>query len=172
MGQEGAQRGGAKWHDLGNGPQWAELDDLPGVLWRFDLVGGRDRTVGIMVLDPEGVTEDALRAVPIRRVEASIAENARARAENPPTVHETATVTLRPPTKRELRVTVPKTRRFPDSFYEKVASLYWECVAGGVHPTPAISSANGVPRSTVRAWITEARRRGLLAPARKQGSTG
>lgn len=166
-----------KSHDMGDAGTWAELDDVPGVRWLFKAVGGRFRAVGVAVLNDEGVTEADLRAVPVRRVEANIVHHAGDQPLGIVSVFDVpqaadVTAEVGAPTKRELRVTVPKTRRFPDSFYEKVATLYWRCVAGGVAPTPAIASANDVPRTTVRAWFTEARARGLLAPARKQGSTG
>jgi hypothetical protein len=54
-----------------------------------------------------------------------------------------------------------------------VADLYSWCAVWGVAPAPALRAANDdVPISTVHAWIKEARRRGVLFPARKQGSTG
>jgi hypothetical protein len=162
-----------QWHDLSEelaeGRQWAELDDLPGVLLDIEQVAGRYRIVGVVVRDAEGVTEDMLRAVPIRRIEASIVDHAKAETKR---VNVDGTSEAGPPTKHELRLRVPKTRRYPDEFFEKVASLYWRCVAGGIAPAPAIAWANKQRRTTVHAWIKEARQRGVLAPARKQGSTG
>jgi hypothetical protein len=63
-------------------------------------------------------------------------------------------------------------RSYPPEMYERVAALYRRCVAGGIRPAPAIAEANGVPETTVRRWIREARRRGVLAPARTPGGMG
>lgn len=70
------------------------------------------------------------------------------------------------------RVELPEARgRYPDQFYEDVASAYGWCVANGEQPAVAIADANEVDVNTVRRWIKEARRRGAL-PAGRQGRTG
>jgi hypothetical protein len=68
--------------------------------------------------------------------------------------------------RRSLRLQIPETKRFPDTFYRHVAQLYLDLVALGERPVAALAEANGVPRSTVYTWIREARARGLMPPGR------
>jgi hypothetical protein len=70
------------------------------------------------------------------------------------------------PRRRSLRLRVPETKKFPDSFYERVAGLYSEVLAEGGRPASAIAAANELPLSTVHTWVREARRRGMLPPGR------
>lgn len=70
---------------------------------------------------------------------------------------------LRP---RSLRLAIPKARRYPDSFYERLAEVYGTLAAEGRRPAAAIAEANGVPVTQVHGWIKEARRRGVLSPGR------
>jgi hypothetical protein len=66
----------------------------------------------------------------------------------------------------------PDGRGYGHEFYVRVAMLYSRSVAGGIRPAPAIAEANDVPETTVRRLIREARRRGVLAPARTPGGMG
>jgi hypothetical protein len=140
---------------------------------------GRLRIVGIQVQNAEGVTHDAMRSVPVVQLEAKL---------NDPrdTVATRASVGVRmnvpetgwpPPKPPELHIRDkyfenPDGRGYGHELYERVAMLYTRCVAGGVRPAPAIAEANDVPVSTVHGWIQEARRRGVMAPARKKGAAG
>jgi hypothetical protein len=62
--------------------------------------------------------------------------------------------------------------RYPDGFYEGVAAAYHRAVSERVAPAQTIAEANRVPVTTVHRWIREARRRGLLPPARGKGQAG
>jgi hypothetical protein len=65
------------------------------------------------------------------------------------------------------KVKVPKGRKRPDHFYREVASAFSFASATGPRPAARIAKANRVPPSTVHRWIKEARRRGVMAPARQ-----
>ncbi len=65
----------------------------------------------------------------------------------------------------------PAGRTLPDGFLVEVAHAYTSLARDGQKPAPVIASEAEVPVTTVHRWIKEARRRGLLAPARR-GATG
>ncbi|WP_157472240.1 hypothetical protein [Frankia sp. EAN1pec] len=65
----------------------------------------------------------------------------------------------------------PEGRALPDAFLEEVAGAYSALAQNGQKPAPVIAAEAEVPVTTVHRWIKEARRRGLLAPARR-GATG
>lgn len=71
------------------------------------------------------------------------------------------------------RVTIrrPEGRALPDDFLADVAHAYTVLARDGQKPAPVIAAEADVPVTTVHRWIKEARRRGLLAPARR-GATG
>jgi hypothetical protein len=72
-----------------------------------------------------------------------------------------------------LRIRIPDGARRPDSFYEKVGEVYMKAVEDGSHrPAQLIADENGVPVTTVRRWIREARSRNVLAPAERKGRAG
>ncbi|MDQ6853363.1 MAG: hypothetical protein M3046_06675 [Actinomycetota bacterium] len=66
-----------------------------------------------------------------------------------------------------LKLKVPKTRKRPDEFYAEVAAAFSMAAATGSKPAVRIARANRQPVSTVHRWIKEARRRGLMTPARR-----
>jgi hypothetical protein len=68
-----------------------------------------------------------------------------------------------PPVKLEVPSTVP----YPDAFYAAVADAYRFLALASRRPAVELADANGVPPSTTRRWVKEARRRGLLAPGQK-----
>ncbi|HEX8135800.1 MAG TPA: hypothetical protein VF880_20505 [Actinomycetes bacterium] len=68
-----------------------------------------------------------------------------------------------PPVKLEVPSTVP----YPDAFYKAVADAYRFLALASRRPAVELADANGVPPSTTRRWVKEARRRGLLAPGQK-----
>jgi hypothetical protein len=153
--------------------EWQDMADygFPGVWVRHKEVDGRPRIVGIRIERPEGLVDGD---VPIRHLETILANVVRRDAvAEPESIRVGVTV---PPTRRGLRIPkrlrVPERRRLSDDFYRRVADLYSWCAVSGVAPAPALSEANDVAETTVHAWVKEARRRGVLAPARKQGSTG
>jgi hypothetical protein len=63
-------------------------------------------------------------------------------------------------------------RRYPDSHYQRVADTYTLHVEHGQPPAKRMSEDWGVPVSSINRWTKEARRRGLLAPARSRGRAG
>ena len=73
--------------------------------------------------------------------------------------------------RKSLILPVPDTKRFPDSFYERLAEVYLDLVARGERPIVVLAEANERPNKTVAAWVREARRRGQL-PAGRAGRAG
>ena len=70
-----------------------------------------------------------------------------------------------------LKFDVPSTVPYPDSFYQQVADAYSFLVLVSPRPSVVLADENGVPVTTTRRWVKEARRRGLLAPG-QQGRRG
>ena len=157
---------------------WIDPIAWPGVAVAVDVIDGRVTVVGVKVTNPEGVSLEDLRAVPVHRFEAQLndSEDLLAKWTQSKMRRAAALAALEaeaePPTGMELRLKIPDGRRYPDEFYEAIADLYRRLVATGKRPAPALAKANDVPTTTVHRWVKEARARGLLAPARKGGSTG
>ena len=61
----------------------------------------------------------------------------------------------------------PPGRPRPDSFYQQVASEYLAAASVSARPSVDLAKGAGVPVSTVRGWVAEARRRGILPPGQK-----
>jgi hypothetical protein len=61
----------------------------------------------------------------------------------------------------------PPGRPRPDSFYQQVASDYLSAASVSARPSVDLATGAGVPVSTVRGWVAEARRRGFLPPGQK-----
>jgi hypothetical protein len=60
-----------------------------------------------------------------------------------------------------------------DRFYARVAADYLDAIAAGErHPVKALAARRGETSARVRDWVHEARVRGLLSPADKQGVKG
>jgi hypothetical protein len=155
-------------------PKWQPLgDEYPGVDVQVAQVGGRARIVGVRVQHDEGVTLQQLQ-IPIHRLEAGLSERRDAVA-TPASIRVNASFP-EPPTRRELYLRdeyfTKEGRGYPPEMYEQVAALYRWCVESGIRPAPTIAEANDVPETTVRRWIREARRRGVLDPARTPGGMG
>ncbi len=66
-----------------------------------------------------------------------------------------------------LRIEVPAERVHSDEFYLTVARTFARALQRSKRPAVDIANASGVPRTTVHRWLKEARRRGVLAPARR-----
>ena len=141
--------------------------------------------VAEVYLPPEAgpVTSDHLRQIPVARIEAHVNQPERRavvidslRPDAPRLPLEVAAFRYmseamegtEAPTRRRrsLRLVLPTTRRYPDSFYSGLAALYSGLAGEGRRPAAAIAEANGIPVSQVHRWVKEARRRGLLAPGR------
>jgi hypothetical protein len=61
----------------------------------------------------------------------------------------------------------PPGRPRPDSFYQQVASDYLAAASVSARPSVNLARGAGVPVTTVRGWVAEARRRGFLPPGQK-----
>jgi hypothetical protein len=61
----------------------------------------------------------------------------------------------------------PPGRPRPDSFYQQVADDYLAAASVSARPSVNLATAAGVPVTTVRGWVAEARRRGFLPPGQK-----
>jgi hypothetical protein len=61
----------------------------------------------------------------------------------------------------------PPGRPRPDSFYQQVASDYLAAASVSARPAVNLAKGAGVPVTTVRGWVAEARRRGFLPPGQK-----
>lgn len=122
----------------------------------IDVTTGRMRPRKITVENVEGVTGEAIRTLPIRRVEAFL--NRRyGRPDEPP-----------PP----IRIRVPKgTGKKPDDFYRQVAAAYEFLARTTRAPAAEIARKNRVPLTTAHRWVREARVRALLPPGQKGKST-
>jgi len=57
--------------------------------------------------------------------------------------------------------------RITEEFLNTVAAAYARATAEGVAPGPAIAKQADVPVRTVHGWIAQARKRGILPPARR-----
>lgn len=68
----------------------------------------------------------------------------------------------------KMKIRIPPAGQRGDGFYRSVAELYRWCAGNGVpNPAERIATANDVPATRVHGWIRDARRRGMLPPARK-----
>jgi len=134
-----------------NSPQlarWLEVrSEYPGLGFR-DVAGHYDTLLfnapDAQWLALHGVDGDGGRALPARRIN-------RLRQRRPA---EAPDATLPKPTGRD----------YGDGFYESVGTTYTEVCRVESAPAKVIADANGVPVTTARRWIKEARRRGFLAP--------
>jgi hypothetical protein len=156
MGSDDAGRLHSIWRLTG-------LPDLAGVTVDVTTVqAGLDMRLaitGVNVRGP-GLTSEQLRRVPMGRIDAMV-NNADALARR--SWSRTAP--------GDLTLDVPTTRRYPNAFYERLAAMYRTLSASGMPPAPNIAAANNVPVTTVHRWVAEARRRGVLGPARR-GAAG
>lgn len=56
--------------------------------------------------------------------------------------------------------------RITEGFLKSVASAYLWLTSAGLRPAPGIAEMAGVPVRTVHRWVSDARKRGILPPAR------
>jgi hypothetical protein len=68
--------------------------------------------------------------------------------------------------KPRMRLRIPIGRKKPDDFYRQVAEAYSYLGGQSRRPAEELAARNAVPVTTVHRWVKEARRRGLLPPAR------
>jgi hypothetical protein len=59
-----------------------------------------------------------------------------------------------------------------DEFLQRLARAYRAAVVRGEAPNVAIAEGTGAPVRTVQRWVYEARKRGIMPPARARGARG
>jgi hypothetical protein len=152
---------------------WTSLTGPPGTDGlHLRIRYGDDRRVVITDVYVHGqeVTNDALRAISIPRLEAYLASSGLAVIGDD---DEVTTAKLR--ARRARPVELPASDREPltrpgrtdlDEFYRRVARAYVELTPKTRAPAKEIAAEADVPVTTAHRWIREARRRGALPPAR------
>jgi hypothetical protein len=131
-------------------------------------------------LESERIDSDQLRRLSPARIEARLNEQPEKalileRIDQAPGPEEPRGPTKRTPMVRsETSVHVhgeglvpPPGRPRPDSFYQQVAEDYLAAASVSARPSVNLARGAGVPVSTVRGWVAEARRRGFLPPGQK-----
>lgn len=162
-------------------------DDFPGAAWvRFADEGDRLVPVDLVVAGDGAVTANLLRRVPLGRLEALVngpttAKRVRTRmGEAGPDVRAGMRKPRKPKEAQEVLLSeialtlepfAPGLPERGDWFYKAVAEAYEDLHRITTAPTTAIAEAKGVPVSTSKRWVREARARGFLPPAR-QGKAG
>jgi hypothetical protein len=158
-------------------------EDRLGVLLRVRDQGGRLQITELYMATGQALSARILREVPLGRLEAwvnrgDVREAIEADMNLPgPDFGGTAEQfhygrpVVEPRRTKAPRLNVPARRPYPDEFFRKLADLYARLAREGERPAKTIADANGIPMGTVYGWIREARRRGLLPPAR-QGTRG
>jgi hypothetical protein len=142
----------------------AWVDDGPpsspsAVSVRVRVAEGGDGRLHLVDLHIAGqVSAEALRSIPIGRIEAAANAQMHASAPDAPPRRTGATIPAR------LRTNA--VRGYPDAFYDAIASSYRYLAATSPRPVAELAEANGVPVTTAQRWVKEARRRRLLAPGR------
>ncbi len=147
----------------------------------MEPVDGRYVATEVWVHAEGGVTSEHLRSIPLARLEAlgsagrgylqrKRSEHA---AQSEPDLAEKRAM-LRYAKKAPPKPPARKPLGRPDgsdptTFYTAVADAYRSAVAETNKPSVLLAEENGVPVGTVRRWVLEARRRGVLEPT-TQGS--
>jgi hypothetical protein len=150
----------------------------------------------VRVVDPTGVRGPALRNIPLGRIEqlANLPVNrarigSRSPADRPigarlaeirgavddmpgDVVESLGAGLLGVPRGRSLKLRPPGGRRYPDSFYKRVADVYAYAAATRSAPAIEIAKASDVKPTTVHRWVREARSRGFLPHEGVPGKRG
>jgi hypothetical protein len=105
------------------------------------------------------ISAEALRAVPVGRIEAV----ANSQLLGIPSLPAPRTRSARVPD----RLRSNAVNGYPDTFYEAVAAIYQGLASRSPRPVADLAAANAVPLTTAQRWIKEARRRELLPPGRR-----
>jgi hypothetical protein len=155
-------------------PVWVRMQQTPGGrLVIRELYLSADNDLGTERLD-----SDQLRRLSLARIEARVNRSkdlVLKDLEQEPGPEEPRGPTKRTPVIRG-KITAhvhgeglvpPPGRPRPDSFYQQVASDYLEAASVSSRPSLNLAAGAGVPVSTVRGWVAEARRRGFLPPGQK-----
>jgi hypothetical protein len=163
---------------------WITYNDPPGsVSVKFaESESGRLEIVNLHFRGDHAVTGEHLRTIPLGRIEnlvnspplaAEMREHIATEAVDVEEAERTFArvipggVTL-PRRRPKVKLNIPTSAKKPDKFYGDVAEAFaW---LGLLYSNPAqeLAKANDVPVTTVHRWVREARRRGLLAPARRE----
>jgi hypothetical protein len=139
---------------------------------------GRLEVRGLRLEGPVGT--EALRAVPLGRIEAAANAQLGGWGGELPDSEDVNRRPTRPPVRtgeswdQEAAVPAPggavvgqrPQRGRPDAFYAELADEYRALVARTSRPAVEIAKRRDVPISTAHRWIKEARRRRLLPPGR------
>jgi hypothetical protein len=139
---------------------------------------GRLEVRGVRLEGPVGT--EALRAIPLGRIEAAANAQLGGWGDDPTVSEDLVRRPTRPPVRtgeswdQEAAVPVPADavvgqrphRGRPDAFYAELADEYRALVAVTGRPAVEIAQRRDVPISTAHRWIKEARRRRLLPPGR------
>ena len=133
------------------------------------------RIVELRMPDP---TTEALRSLPLSRIEAAANAHgpvvlglAVGRNGKPPADVESMFGGKQPEKLSRLRLERPKGKRLGDDFYKKVAIAYRGALAEGLNPRQALMQDTGAKPDSVARWVGEARRRGYLPPAQPGKAT-
>lgn len=151
--------------------------DIPRVLVQVQRRSGRAYVTGLVVLG-EHVDTAVMKDISVARVEAilnhpDLVEHQQDSDEQP-IANALGALMERTEVGAESRQLFAKREPLtrpdgsdPDGFYRQVATAYNSAVLTTAAPAPLLAEEAGVPVATVHRWISEARRRGFLAPARK-----
>lgn len=142
------------------GDGWSEVQvpHWPRVRVRSEELDGRHVVRAVQVeAEAGGLTVDAYRTVSVALIETWLNQD-------DSQTHRTRVAQRR-------AVQPPKSRPYPDAFYESVAGVYRELLGDGLKPAPAIAEMADVPVTTVHRWVKESRARGFL-PAGRKGRAG
>ncbi|WP_089310347.1 hypothetical protein [Actinomadura mexicana] len=184
-------------HPRGGGP-WVRLmtlaatadEDAPTVLAQItERTDGR-RVINRLYVAGGELDLKALRAIPLDRLEMAINQRPDWPLETAPGPNETgeqhrltavgdelllADGDKVPPVQGGVKGERPRLQRpdgsDPDAFYALVAEAYREALDESA-PAQVLAEEAGVPVPTVHRWVREARRRGVLPPAKKRGRAG
>lgn len=159
---------------------WTD-DEFPGAAWvRFEDHDGRLVPVDFLVAVDDGVTANLLRRVPLGWLEAQVNGSALAKRVRSGLARPAPDVRSGLPRPRrrkeaedallgEISLILEPSRPgldHGDDFYRRVAEAYEALNRVTRAPSTTIAEMRGVPVSTAKRWIREARARGFLPPAR------
>ena len=156
---------------------WADIDWRPNTetYVRFALNPDR-KTVRIVDLRMPNPTSEALRSLPLARIETAANASiivmlafAGEHLKEPPAdipgfFRKRRTTTEKASAEGRFILQRPEGRRLNDGFYIRVAQAYRDALARGQNPRPTIAADTHSAVDTVARWIGEARRRGHLPP--------
>jgi hypothetical protein len=162
---------------LGKGRARFEVLDGPSGQVHYGRTSGTDRLVitevRLTATSERPIDTETWRRVPLGYLEqmANLPEP-RSQVLGPSRDEVIAAVGPARPVRPRYRLPSRPRGRYPDGFYDALAGAYHWAVLERRAPAQTIAEVNDVPVTTVHRWIREARRRGLLPPARGKGQAG